>query len=51
VSHVVIAERRHAPYNAPQIQLIADFRPDHVRVAAVVPAGGLGSGGGARPAR
>ncbi|MEO5815103.1 MAG: hypothetical protein ABIT20_07475 [Gemmatimonadaceae bacterium] len=49
VSHVIVVERRRAPYNGPLIQLVADFRPAHTRVAAVVPAGDKGSGGYARP--
>lgn len=45
VAHVIIAERHNRFGNAPLIELVADFRPEYARVAAVVPLGGMGSGG------
>jgi hypothetical protein len=44
VAHVIVAERRNRSYKAPEIQLIADFRPDYARVAAIIPTSELGSG-------
>ena len=49
VSHVIITEAARAPHNKLGIQLVADFRPDHARVAAVVPTEDIGSGGRSRP--
>ena len=46
VSHVIITETTpRAPNSKARILLVADFRPDHARVAAVVPTGDIGSRG------
>jgi hypothetical protein len=52
VSHVIISETTpRAPHRNARILLVADFRPDHARIGAVVPTGEVGSGGRNRPAK
>lgn len=48
LSHVMVIERRVV--NEKKIRLVADFRPDHARVAATLSATDMGDGGRTRPA-
>jgi hypothetical protein len=50
VSHVIVVDAEWAPYGVAPIRVVADFRPDHARVAAALSRTDLGSGGKTRPA-
>lgn len=50
VSHVIVVHAERAPFGVEPIRIVADFRPDHARVAATLSATDLGSRGKTRPA-
>jgi hypothetical protein len=50
VSHVIVVDAERAPFGAAPIRIVADFRPDHARVAAALSGTDLGRGGRTRPA-